>query len=129
MPRIPEIVAAYIAAQPEALQPALLEIHTMLAKAYPHAKVEMYGTAKGALPVYKDGETWLGGFSARSKGPMVYLTDAEVVAKYKPQLGSLAAGNAACVLYKPTRTLDADALKTLFTQMLTEVAAKRQPRD
>jgi hypothetical protein len=33
------------------------------------------------------------------------------------------------VLYKPTRTLDADALKTLFTQMLTEVAAKRQPRD
>jgi hypothetical protein len=47
MPKIPEIVAAYIAAQPESLQPALLKIHAMLAKAYPQAKVEMYATAKG----------------------------------------------------------------------------------
>jgi uncharacterized protein YdhG (YjbR/CyaY superfamily) len=126
MPKIPEIVATYIAAQPEAIQPALHEIHAMLAKAYPKARVEMYGTAKGALPVYKDGETWLGGFSVRAKGPMVYLTDPEVVAKYKAQLGTLAAGNAACVLYKPTKTLDAKALKQLFETMIKEVAAKKR---
>jgi hypothetical protein len=126
MPKLPDVVATYIAAQPESSQPLLKEIHALLAQAYPHARVELYGTAKGALPVYKDGETWLGGFSLRSKGPMVYLTDPEVVAKYKPQLGSLAAGNAACVLYKPTKSLDAAALKILLAQMLAEVAAKRQ---
>lgn len=126
MPKIPPIVASYIASQPEPLQPALQEVHSMFAEAYPTARVEMYATAKGELPVYKDGETWLGGFSVRNKGPMVYLTDAEVVAKYKPQLGSLATGNAACVLYKPTRALDAPALRALFAQMIAEVAAKRK---
>jgi hypothetical protein len=127
MPKIPALVAEYIAEQPEALQPALHEIHAILAEAYPKAKVEMYGTAKGAIPIYKDGETWLGGFSARSKGAMVYMIDPALVAKYKPQLGSLAApGNGACVLYKPTKTLDAAALKALFTQMFAEAAAARQ---
>lgn len=126
MPKVHQLIAAYIAAQPEALQPALHEINAMLAQAYPKAKVELYSTAKGAVPVYKDGETWLGGFSARSNGPMVYLTDKEVVAKYKAQLGSLAAGNAACVLYKPTKTLTSAALKTLLAQMIAEVAAKRK---
>jgi hypothetical protein len=126
MPKIPAVIAEYIAAQPEALQPELSEIHRMFAKAYPQAKAELYGTAKGALPIYKAGDTMLGGFSVRSKGAMVYLTDPEVVAKYKPQLGSLAApGNAACVLYKPTKTLDAAALKQLFETMIEEVAAKR----
>ena len=125
MPKIPEIVATYIASQPESLQPALHEIHAMLAKAYPQAKVELYRTAKGKLPIYKDGETWLGGFSVRSKGPMVYVMDAEVVAKYKPRLGTLADGKA-CVLYKPTRALDAAALQALFTQMIAEAAAKRK---
>jgi hypothetical protein len=125
MPRVPEIVASYIAAQPESVQPALLEIHAMLARAYPQAKVELYPTAIGEVPIYKDGETWLGGFSVRSKGPMVYMIDAEVVAKYKPQLGSLAAVNSACVTYRPTRALDAEALKALFTQMFAEAAARR----
>jgi hypothetical protein len=126
MPKTPEIIASYIAAQPESVQAALHEINAMLAKAYPKAKVELYSTAKGAVPIYKDGETWLGGFSARSNGPMVYLTDAEVVAKYKPQLGSLAAGKAACVLYKPTKTLDSAALRSLLEQMIAEVAAKHR---
>jgi len=126
MPKIPTVVAEYIAAQPEALQPTLHEIHTMLAQAYPKAKVELYGTAKGAIPVYKDGETWLGGFSARARGPMVYLMDQAVVAKYKAQLGSLAgSGNTACVLYKPTKALDNAALKALFETMLAEAAAKK----
>jgi hypothetical protein len=126
MPKVPQVIADYIAAQPEAAQPTLHELHTLLAQAYPQAKVELYGTAKSAFPVYKDGETWLGGFALRGKGPMVYLTDPEVVAKFKPQLGTLAAGNAACVLYKPTKTLDAAALKVLFETMLAEVAAKRK---
>ena len=127
MPKIPELVASYIASQPEEIRPALLEIHAMFAKAYPKAKVEMYSTAKGEVPIYKDGETWLGGFSVRSKGPMVYMIDPQLVAKYKPQLGSLAApGNAACVTYKPTKTLDAAALHGLFEQMLAEAAAKRK---
>jgi hypothetical protein len=127
MPKLPAIVADYIAAQPEAEQPALHEIHALFAKAYPHAKTELYGTAKGALPIYKQGEAMVGGFSVRSKGAMVYLTDAEVVAKYKPQLGSLAApGNAACVLYKPTKTLDAGALQQVFAAMIEEIAAKRR---
>jgi hypothetical protein len=126
MPKVPEIVASYIAAQPESVQPALLEINAMLARTYPQARVELYSTAKGEVPVYKDGETWLGGFSVRSNGPMVYLTDAEVVAKYKPQLGSLAAGNAACVLYKTTKSLDSEALQALFAQMIAEVAARRK---
>ena len=125
MLKIPEIVANYIAIQPESLQPALHEIHAMLAQAYPQAKVEMYLTAKGEVPIYKDGETWLGGFAVRSKGPMVYVMDTEVVAKYKPRLESLADGKA-CVLYKPTRALDAAALQALFTQMITEAAAKRK---
>ncbi len=125
MPKIPELVAAYIAAQPETIQPTLHEIHAIISKAYPKAKVEMYGTAKGALPVYKDGEAWLGGFSVRAKGPMVYMIDSELVAKYKPQLGTLADGKA-CVLYKPTKTLDADALRALFTRMFAEAAAKRK---
>lgn len=125
MRKIPEIVATYIASQPEPLQPALHEIHAMLAKAYPQAKVELYRTAKGEVPIYKDGETWLGGFSVRARGPMVYLMDQEVVAQYKPQLGSLADGKA-CVLYKPTKALDAAALRALFTQMIAEAAAKRK---
>lgn len=125
MSKIPELVASYIASQPEPLQPALREIHAMLARAYPQAKVELYLTAKGEVPIYKDGETWLGGFSVRSKGPMVYVMDADVVAKYKPQLGSLASGKV-CVLYKPTKTLDAAALQALFTQMFAEAAAKRR---
>jgi uncharacterized protein YdhG (YjbR/CyaY superfamily) len=124
MPKIPEIVSTYIAFQPESLQPALHEIHAMLAKAYPQAKVELYPTAKGEVPIYKDGETWLGGFAVRSKGPMVYVMDAEVVAKYKPQFGALADGKA-CVLYKPTKRLDQTALKALFTQMIAEAAAKK----
>lgn len=126
MGEVPDIVAAYIASQPEAHRPALYEIHRLLAAAYPHAEVSLFATAKGELPVYKDGETWLGGFSVRSKGPMVYLTDAEVVAKYKPQLGGLADAKAACVLYKPTRALDAAALRAVFEAMLSEVAAKRK---
>jgi hypothetical protein len=127
MPKLPAIVASYIAAQSEAVQPTLHEIHGMLAKAYPDAKVELYSTAKGDIPIYKDGETWLGGFSVRSKGPMVYMMDPELVAKYKPQLSSLAdGGKTACVLYKPTKSLDAAGLRTLFTQMLTEAAAKRE---
>lgn len=126
MPKLPEIIATYIAAQPEAVRPALQEIHAMLATAYPRARVELYATAKGAVPIYKDGETWLGGFSVRSKGPMVYVMDAEIVARYRPQLGTLADGKA-CVTYKPTKTLDAAALKALFAQMLTEAAAKRKP--
>lgn len=44
MPKIPELVASYIAAQPEALQPTLLETHAMPANAYPHAKVELNST-------------------------------------------------------------------------------------
>jgi hypothetical protein len=123
MPKIPEIVATYIASQPESFQPALYEIHAMLAKAYPQAQVEMYLTAKGDVPIYKDGERWLGGFSVRSKGPMVYMMDTEIVAKYKPQLGSLADGKA-CVLYKPTRALDAVALQALLTQMFAEAAGQ-----
>ena len=43
--------------------------------AYPRAKVEMFATGKGEVPIYKDGETWLGGFSVRAKGPMVYMID------------------------------------------------------
>lgn len=125
MLKIPDLVASYIAAQPEALQPTLLEIHAMYAKAYPKAKVELYGTAKGAVPIYKDGETWLGGFAVRSRGPMVYMMDYDVVAKYRPQLGSLADGKA-CVLYKPTKALDAKALQALFAQMINEVAARRE---
>jgi hypothetical protein len=127
MPKLPAIVADYIAAQPEADQPALREIHTMFAQVYPQAQIELYGTAKGALPIYKQGDTMVGGFSLRAKGAMVYLTDPEVVAKYKPQLGSLVApGNAACVLYKPTKTLDAVELKAVFRAMVDEVAAKRK---
>ena len=78
----------------------------------------------GSGPV--DGDKFLGGFSVRAKGPMVYVGDAEVVAKHKPQLGTLAAGNAACVLYKPTKSLDAAALKALFETMFSEVAAKQK---
>lgn len=125
MPKIPEIVATYIAAQPESIQPALHEIHAMLAQAYPRATVERFATAKGEVPIYKDGEMWVGGFSVRSKGPMVYAMDPEIVAKYKPQLGSLADGKA-CVVYKTTKTLDAAALKSLFETMLKEAAAKRK---
>ena len=125
MRKIPEIVANYIASQPESLQPALYQIHEMLAKANPQAQVELYRTAKGEVPIYKDGATWLGGFAVRARGPMVYVMDQEIVAKYKPQLGSLADGKA-CVLYKPTKTLDAAALQALFTQMLSEAAARRK---
>jgi hypothetical protein len=124
MPKIPELVATYIEAQPESVQPALHEIHAMLAATYPQAKVELYVSPKGAFPVYKDGETWLGGFSMRARGPMVYMMDAEVVAKYKPQLGTLADGKT-CVLYKPTKTLDKEALQRLFSSMLKDAAARR----
>jgi uncharacterized protein YdhG (YjbR/CyaY superfamily) len=126
MPRVPDVVADYIAAQPEVHQPALREIHAMLAKAYPKARVELYISGKGSIPIYKDGDTWLGGFSVRAKGPMVYVMDREVVAKYKPQLGPLATGASACVSYRPTKTLDAAALKQLFKTMLAEAAAKRK---
>lgn len=58
---------------------------------------------------------------------MVYMIDAEVAAKCKPQLGSLAApGNTACVTCKPTKALDAAALHALFTQLITEAAARRR---
>lgn len=125
MPKIPQVVADYIAEQPEAVQPALHELHAMIAATFPEAKAEMYGTAKGALPVYKIGETWVGGFSVRAKGPMVYVIDQEIVAKYKPQLGTLADGKA-CVSYRTTKTLDAAALKALFTQMFRDAAAKNR---
>ena len=31
------------------------EIHALLAQAYPQARVELYRTAKGEVPIYKDG--------------------------------------------------------------------------
>jgi uncharacterized protein YdhG (YjbR/CyaY superfamily) len=125
MPKLPDLVADYIAAQPADQQPALREIYAMLAKAYPKARLELYATGAGAVPIFKDGETWLGGFAQRKKGPMVYVMDQEVIAKYKPQLGTLADGKA-CVLYKTTKTLDAAALKSLFETMIAETAAKRK---
>lgn len=84
----------------------------------------MYFTAQGEVLIYKDGETWRGGFSVCSTGLMVYMLDSEVMEKYKPQHGSLAAGNAACLPNKPTRARDATALQALLTQMITEAAAK-----
>jgi hypothetical protein len=125
MAKLPPIVADYIAAQPEAAQPALQEIHGIISKAFPKAKLELYSTGAGALPIYKDGETWVGGFSLRKSGPMVYVMDQDIVAKYKPQLGLLATGKA-CVNYKPTKTLNAAAVKALFTQMFAEAAAKKK---
>jgi uncharacterized protein YdhG (YjbR/CyaY superfamily) len=125
MPKLPSVVAEYISAQPEPLQPALHEIYAMLAKTYPKAMVEMYATGAGDLPAFMDGDKFLGGFSVRAKGPMVYLGDSDVVAAHKAQLGSLAAGNAACVLYKPTKTLDAAALKSVFEKMFAEIGAKK----
>ena len=125
MPKLHKIIADYIAAQPEEHRPALHEINAMLAEAYPEAKIELYATGAGEVPIYKDGETWLGGFALRKKGPMVYVMDQDVIAKYKPQLGTLADGKA-CVLYKPTKTLDSTALKQLFEKMIKETAAKRK---
>ena len=127
MSKTPDIVATYIAAQPDEVQPALREIHAIIAKTFPQARVEMFATGKGELPIYKEGEIWRGGFSVRAKGPMVYVMDAEVVAKYKPQLGSLAPGNnTTCVSYRPTKMLDAAALKQTFEAMFAEAAAKQR---
>jgi uncharacterized protein YdhG (YjbR/CyaY superfamily) len=129
MPRLNPEVTAYIADQPAEKQAALNELRAIIRAAYPKASEEMYEvgpTARMAtgFPVYKSGEEWLGGFANRRKGPMAYLTDQAVVDKYRDQLGTLAQGKG-CVLYKPTRTLDAAALKQLFQQMYGEAAARR----
>jgi uncharacterized protein YdhG (YjbR/CyaY superfamily) len=120
-------VTAYIEQQPDQLQPALRELRGMIRAAFPNASEEMYAPGPSAkmatdFPMYKLGDEIVASFAGRSVGARLYL-DADVVARYAGELGSLMQGKV-CVLYKPTRSLDAVALRSLFERMLSDAAAK-----
>ena len=121
-------VTEYIEQQPAALQPALRELRALIRSAFPKASEEMYAPGKAAkmatdFPMYKQGDEIVASFAARSVGPRLYI-DADVVERYSEQLGSLVQGKV-CVLYKPNKLLDAEALRRLTVQMLAEAAAKK----
>ena len=121
----PEVIA-YIDSQPVETRQRLMELRAMIRAAYPASEETMYGPKpESQFPIYKLGETWVSGFAARSKGPMLYVCDQDVVDKYRDKLGALADGKA-CVAYKITRTLDKESLRAIFKAMLLEAAAKKE---
>ncbi|MDQ3023396.1 MAG: DUF1801 domain-containing protein [bacterium] len=118
-------VTAYIDSQPDELRQRFSELRAMIRAAYPNATEEMYaGNAATSFPVYMMGETWCAGFAMRTKGPMLYICDQEVVDNHRDELGNLADGKS-CVLYKPSKTLNAENLRRVARACLKEAAAKR----
>jgi hypothetical protein len=115
-------VTAYIQSAPQDLRPALLELREMIITAYPQSKEQVYN---GQFPIYTSGDEWLAGFAWRSRGPMLYIMDQELVAEHAATLGKLASGKA-CLLYKPTKSLDGTALRSLYTSLLRQAAARRR---
>lgn len=111
---MPDPVAAYIQAAPEAQRPALRELRQMIRAAHPDALEQM---GPNGFAVYTRDGQWIAGFATRRKCPMLYVMAPRVLDAFAEALGKLRTGKS-CVEYREGREMSMDRLRELARQML-----------
>lgn len=120
MKRNPEINAYLKHIVPPEQQPILRRMRAAIRKALPQAE-ECF---ESKMPIYKINGQWAAAFAARSKCPMLYLMDSELLDQHAARLGRVRSGKS-CIDLRSTKTLPLSELENFAVELLTELARRR----
>lgn len=119
MKRNPEVTAYLTYVAPPTQRAILRRMRAAIRKALPQAE-ECF---ESKMPVYKVNGQWAAGFAARSKCPMLYVMDSELLDQHAERLGRLRSGKS-CLDLRETKALPLAELEKLAVELVRELGRR-----